>query len=152
MVATRNEPAGALLREVVRLHARAQRDAVACQGVTVAQCHLLTELLRHGPATVTALAARLGVHKGWVSRGAAELGREGLLARQAGADAREVVLALSAPGKRRAEALERDLDAHAERVLGRVPPGDRTALRAALGALAGALRAGADPVKPRSAR
>jgi DNA-binding MarR family transcriptional regulator len=146
MVAARNDGAGALLREVVRLHARAQREAVAAQGLTVAQCHLLTELERGGPATVTALAARLGVHKGWVSRGAAALSREGLLVRAAGRDGREVVLALDGAGRRRAEALERSLDAHAGRVLDRVPARERAAVRAALAALAAALRpAAADP-------
>lgn len=145
MVATRNERtggAGALLREVVRLHARAQREAAACQGLTVARCHLLTELLRGGPATVTALAGRLGVHKGWVSRGAAGLVREGLLARAASQDGREVVLALEPGGRRRAEALERSLDAQAERVLERVPARERPSVRGALASLAAALRGG----------
>jgi DNA-binding MarR family transcriptional regulator len=151
MVAVGNdEPgaAGAVLREVVRLHARAQRQSVSCCGTTVAQCHLLTELLRGGPATVTALAGRLGLHKGWVSRGAAELAREGLLSRGAGADGREVVVGLNAAGRRRAETLERTLDAHAERVLRRVPEPERASVRRALSTLAAALRAGPDAPLP----
>jgi DNA-binding MarR family transcriptional regulator len=132
--------AGALLREVVRLHARAQREAVSCCGTTVAQCHLLTELLRGGPATVTALARRLGVHKGWVSRGAAGLAGDGLLSRSAAADGRAVVVGLNAAGRRRAERLERTLDDHAERVLRRVPVPERIAVRRVLSALAAALQ------------
>lgn len=149
MVACRNEVAsdeglettGALLRDVARLHVRAQRKQVACCGTTVAQCHILTELERAGPLQLTELGARLGVHKGWISRGVASLVDEGLVERGGtGRDERIVVVRLSAAGQRRVAALNRALDRHAARVLGRIPAPERGLVRKALALVGAALR------------
>jgi DNA-binding MarR family transcriptional regulator len=146
MVATDNEGAaleatGALLREVARLHVKAQRAAVACCGTTVAQCHVLTELGRESPLAMTGLVRRLGLDKGWISRAVAGLVEEGLLARTAdAADARVVVVALTAAGRRRVRALNHGLDGQAARVLGRVAAAERAQVHRALELVRGALR------------
>lgn len=146
MVAGDNEAAaleatGALLREVARLHVKAQRDQVACCGTTVAQCHVLTELGRESPLAMTALVRRLGLDKGWVSRAVAGLVEEGLLARERdGADARVVILGLTAAGRRRVRELNRSLDRQAARVLAHVNPADRDQVHRALALVRGALR------------
>jgi DNA-binding MarR family transcriptional regulator len=146
MVARRNDTdggaeAGGLLREVARLHVRAQRAEVACRGTTVTRCHLLGELQRGGPATVTELARRLGLHKGWVSRGLAELAASGLVTRRdADHDGRAVVVALSRAGVRAARAVDDALDRQAGRVLGRIARAERAGIRRALELLRDALR------------
>jgi DNA-binding MarR family transcriptional regulator len=143
MVATSNykdSEAGALLREVARLHVRAQRELVQCCDTTVAQCHILTELQRTGPLPITELGRRLALHKGWISRGVASLVDEGLLTRSSGQeDGRVVVVALSASGARRVQELNRRLDAQVGRVLTRIPSPERRQVASALRLLRDAL-------------
>jgi DNA-binding MarR family transcriptional regulator len=146
MVASDNEVAvleatGALLREVARLHVKAQRGAVACCDTTVAQCHVLTELGRERPLAMTALVKRLGLDKGWISRAVAGLVEEGLLVRAAAAgDARVAILDLTAAGRRRVRALNGTLDRQAARVLGRVDAAERAQVHRALELVRAALR------------
>jgi len=127
------EDTGALLREVARLHVRAQREHVACCRTTVAQCHVLTELGRRGPLAMTALVRGLGLDKGWISRAVAGLVDQGLLARAGdGADGRVVVLALTRAGRKRVRELNRTLDRQAATVLGRLSRSDRAQVHRAL--------------------
>lgn len=127
------ETTGELLREVARLHVRAQREQVACCGTTVAQCHILTELERAGPLPLTELGRRLGLHKGWISRAVAALVDGGLLDRNGkDADGRVVVLSLSRAGQRRVEALNRALNRHAAKILGRIAAPEREHVHRAL--------------------
>jgi DNA-binding MarR family transcriptional regulator len=135
------ESTGALLRDVARLHVRAQREQVSCCGTTVAQCHILTELERAGPLPLTALGRRLGLHKGWISRAVATLVAEGLVVR-AGVegDDRVVVLSLSRTGERRVVALNATLDGHAARVLSRIAAPERDPVHRALALVRAALR------------
>jgi len=146
MVVSDNETAaleatGALLREVARLHVKAQRDAVSCCGTTVAHCHVLTELGRESPLAMTTLVRRLGLDKGWISRAVASLVEEGLLARTAdAADGRVAILGLTAAGRRRVGALNRALDRQAGRVLDRVAAAERAQVHRALELVRGALR------------
>lgn len=135
------ETTGALLRDVARLHVRAQREQVACCGTTVAQCHILTELDRAGPLGLTELGARLGLHKGWISRGVATLVDEGLVERSGkGRDERVVVVCLSAAGQRRVAALNQALNRHAAKVLGGIPAPERQRVHKALALVRAALR------------
>ncbi len=137
----RLEATGALLREVARLHVRAQREQVACCGTTVAQCHILTELGRSGFLPMTELVRRLGLHKGWISRAVAGLVREGLLERApGGTDGRVVVVGLSRAGQKRVRALNRTLDRQAARVLGRLAGSGRAQVHRALVLVRRALR------------
>ena len=149
MVAERNERSrgdalestGALLRDVARLHVRAQREQVSCCGTTLAQCHILTELARAGPLPLTGLGRRLGLHKGWISRAVATLVADGLLERGGvDGDERVVVLSLSPAGQRRVDALNRTLNRHAANVLGRIAPSERERVHRALALVQTALR------------
>lgn len=135
------ETTGALLRDVARLNVRAQREQVACCGTTVAQCHILTELERAGPLPLTELGRRLGLHKGWISRAVAALVDGGLLERGGkDADGRVVVLSLSRAGQRRVDALNRALNRHAAKVLGRIAAPERKPVHRALALVRTALR------------
>lgn len=133
--------AGALLREIARLHARGQREQVSCCGTTVAQCHILTELGRSGALPLTELGRRLGLHKGWISRGVATLVASGLVVRRGqDGDGRVVVVSLSRAGERRVAALNASLDRHAANVLARIPVRERRQVGRALRLVSGALR------------
>ncbi len=124
---------GALLRELVRTHARLQKEVVECCGVTGAQCQVLTELARIEQASVAQLARRLRVDKGWVSRTLATLEGEGLIAKRSGSDdGRLVFVSLTGAGHERASEVDRVLDEQAERVLGRVSEDRRQATVEAL--------------------
>jgi DNA-binding MarR family transcriptional regulator len=127
------ETTGALLRDVARLHVRAQREQVSCCGTTVAQCHILTELGRAGPLPLTALGRRLGLHKGWISRGVSTLVNDGLVERGGvDGDERVVLLTLTRAGRQRVEALNGTLNRHAAKVLGRIAASEREQVQRAL--------------------
>ena len=136
---------GALLRELVRTHARLQKEVVDCCGVTSAQCQVLTELARVEQASVAELARRLRVDKGWVSRTLATLEGEGLIAKRSGSDdGRLVFVSLTGAGHERAAEVDRVLDEQAVRVLGRVTEDRRQAAVEALRLLVKAIREEAD--------
>jgi DNA-binding MarR family transcriptional regulator len=135
--------AGALLREVARLHAHAQREQVACcNGTTSTQCHILTEVGRHGPLTLADLGRRLSLDKGWLSRAVEILVQKGLLMKEGShADRRTVRIALSPAGEARYQQLNQTLNAHAERVMSRIPAAEREQVSHALALLHQALQA-----------
>ncbi|MET3135396.1 N-acetylglutamate synthase-like GNAT family acetyltransferase/DNA-binding MarR family transcriptional regulator [Oxalobacteraceae bacterium GrIS 1.11] len=117
-------PAAApLIREIVRLYVRAQRKQAKCgDGASTVQCHVLTELLREEGLPQQALAERLGLDKGWISRAVDTLVTEGCITKQASEqDRRSVVLSLTAAGRARAQQLEDELNHHAVQLLARVP-------------------------------
>lgn len=63
------------------------------------QCHALTELLREEGLPQQALAERLGLDKGWISRAVDTLVMEGCITKQASEqDRRSVVLSLTVAG------------------------------------------------------
>ena len=119
--------AGVLLREVARLHAHSQRERVACcNGTTSTQCLILTEVGRNGPLTLADLGRRTSLDKGWLSRAVEALVQEGLLTKALGdADRRTIRIALSPDGETRFQQLNETLNAHAERVMARIPPAER---------------------------
>ncbi len=130
-----------LLREVARLYTRQQRQAAAlCDGTSLTQCSILTEVGRGGGVTVGELAQRTGFDKSWISRAVDALAEEGLLAKKAdAADGRRVRLVLTKKGQARFDALNARLDAHARRILSRVAPAERMAVQHALSLLHEAL-------------
>lgn len=144
---------GSLLREIARLHVRAQRDTLACcAGTTAAQCHILTELGRSGPLSITALGRQIGVDKGWISRAVVDLVSAGLLIKLSVAnDRRNVLVRLSSKGRRRMLALNRVLDAHAARVLSRVSVRDRDQVHGVLEVVLDALKESESSPRIRSA-
>jgi len=145
--------AGVLLREVARLHAHSQREQVACcNGTTSTQCLILTEVGRCGPMTLAELGRRTSLDKGWLSRAVETLVRNGLLTKALGdTDRRTIRIALSPAGKTRYQQLNETLNAHAERVMARIPPAEREQVAHALAQLYQALQAEAtEPVGTRN--
>ena len=132
-----------LLREVARLHAYSQREQVACyHGTTSTQCLSLTEVGRNGPLTLADLGRRTSLDKGWLSRAVETLVQEGLLTKAPGdADRRTIRIALSPVGETRYQQLNETLNAHAQRVMARIPPAEREQVAHALARLYQALQA-----------
>ena len=135
--------AGILLREVARLHAHSQREQVACcNGTTSTQCLILTEVSRNGPLTLAHLGRRTSLDKGWLSRAVETLVQEGLLTKALGdADRRTIRIALSPAGETRSQQLNEMLNAHAERVMARIPAAEREQVAHTLARLYQALQA-----------
>src|SRR5438046_1237999 len=135
--------AGVLLREVARLHANSQRERVAyCHGTTLTQCLILTEVGRNGPMTLADLGRRTSLDKGWLSRTVEMLVQQALLTKALGdADRRTIRIALSPAGQTRYQQLNETLNAHAQRVMARIPPAEREQVTHALARLYQALQA-----------
>jgi DNA-binding MarR family transcriptional regulator len=133
---------GSLMREVLRLHLQAQRASVAgCNGTTLTQCFILTELGRGGPITLADLGRRLGLDKSWTSRAVDLMFRRGLLKKTPGReDRRTILISLSAAGQKRYAELNQTLDSQAERVLSRISKDDQSGVGKALELLHEALK------------
>ena len=135
---------GSLLREVTRLYVRAQRNAADCCGTSPTQCHVITELGRSGPIPMVELGRRLCLEKSWISRAIDGLVADGLVSKEPNPDdARSWLVRLTVAGARRLKALNGQIDAHAERVMSRVPNAQRAKVQQSLTALLDALRADA---------
>ena len=135
--------AGNLLREVARLHVHTQREQVAyCTGTTSTQCVILTEVGRNGPMTLADLGRRTGLDKGWLSRAVEKLVQQGLLSKTLGDDDRRTIrIALSVAGETRFRQLNETLDAHAQRVMARIPKAEQEQVAHALALLYQSLQA-----------
>jgi len=126
----------ALLREVARLHVRAQRAALAGDGATATACTILTELGRGPSVTLAQLARRLRLDKSWTSRAVDQLVGDGLVTKAEGAgDRRTVALSLTRAGRAQHDRIERLLNDQVARVIERVPPAQRATVARALVAL-----------------
>jgi DNA-binding MarR family transcriptional regulator len=134
--------AGNLLREGARLHVHSQREQVACcNGTTSTQCLILTEVGRYGPMTLADLGRRTSLDKGWLSRAVEMLVQQGLLSKALGDnDRRTIRIALSPAGETRYQQLNETLNAHAERVMARIPLAEREHVAHALDRLYQALQ------------
>jgi DNA-binding MarR family transcriptional regulator len=125
-----------LLREVARLHVRAQREALAGDGARTTECTILTELGRAPGMTLAQLSRRLRIDKGWTSRAVDQLLEEGLVEKAPDAsDRRLIALSLTRAGQARHHRLEVLLNEQVGRVIRRVPRAARAAVRRALLAL-----------------
>ena len=90
-----------------------------CCRSTNTQCHLLTELDRSGPLSLSELGARVSLEKSWVSRAVEAMVARGLVMKEPNpADARSWLVTLTDDGRRTAQELDRTLDLHAETLLG----------------------------------
>lgn len=131
-----------VFRELARIHARAQRLAVARRGASATRCTILTELGRASALSVAELSARLRLDKGWVSRAVDQLVRDRAVLRVADpADRRAVVLTLTAKGRKMHRELEDILDGQIEAVFSGLPTAERARVASALNALLGAYTA-----------
>lgn len=125
-----------MLRQLARLHVRAQRATLACDGVSLTQCTILTELGRAPSMTLAQLAHRLRLDKGWTSRAIDQLVGDGAVAKRVGeGDRRTIALSLTRTGRAQHERLESLLNDHVARVIARVPRSERNVVRRALGLL-----------------
>ena len=126
----------ALLREVARLHVRAQRATLACEGASGTACTILTELGRAPSMTLAQLARRLRLDKGWTSRAVDQLVDARLVAKAAGdGDRRTIALSLTRAGRAEHRRIEALLNDQVTRVVGRVPAAQRATVMRALAAL-----------------
>ena len=126
----------ALLREVARLHVRAQRTTLACDGASGTTCTILTELGREPSMTLAQLARRLRLDKGWTSRAIDQLVADGLVDKAAGdADRRTIALSLTRRGRTEHQRLETILNDQVARVVGRIASAQRPAVTRALALL-----------------
>jgi DNA-binding MarR family transcriptional regulator len=123
----------ALLRDVARLHVRAQRAVLAEISASTTQCTILTELGRAEPATLADLSRRLRLDKGWTSRAVDQLVEEGWVEKAAGeSDRRTILLSLTRRGVGQHRRLETLLNEQVERVIERVPELERADVARAL--------------------
>jgi DNA-binding MarR family transcriptional regulator len=131
-----------ILREVTRLYLRQQRDVVAyCDGTSVTQCWIVTELGRSGAMTLGDLATAVGFDKSWTSRTVDSLVATGVVAKNTDADdARRIRITLTRKGEKRYEALSDALNAHARGVLARMRRKQRRRVEEALADLHEALQ------------
>lgn len=136
-----SETAAARLREVARLYTRAQRVVAGCCATTNTECHLLTELGRSGPQSVSALAGRVWLERSWVSRAVDALAERGLVSKALHPDdARSRLVVLTAEGERTVAALNHTLDDHAAQLLGALSVPERRAVDRSMLLLLKALR------------
>ncbi len=149
-----DEATGALLREVARLHTHLQRENVACcDGTTVTQCTVLTELGRSGPVPLAELSRRIGFDKSWTSRAVEHLVQEGLIEKvQHNDDHRMVRLSLSPAGKQRLTELNMTLNRFSEQVMEHIPVEAHAGVHRALGLLLAALQAEDEPSLPQAVK
>ncbi|WP_228893963.1 arsenic resistance N-acetyltransferase ArsN2 [Pseudoduganella aquatica] len=136
--------ADVLLREMVRLYVRGQRTHAKCgDGTSTVQCHVLTELLRAEGVPQQALAEKLGLDKGWISRAVDTLVKEGCISKlPSDQDRRSVMLFLTPEGRARARELEQELNNHAAQLLKHVPQEQHVQVQESLQLLLNALSAG----------
>jgi DNA-binding MarR family transcriptional regulator len=132
---------GSLLREVTRLYVRAQRAAADCCGTSPTQCQVITELGRSGAIPMGELGRRLCLEKSWISRAIDRLVDEGLVAKAANPeDSRSWLVSLTVSGRARLKALDRQIEAHADRIMQRIPAAQRAGTQQSLLLLLAALR------------
>lgn len=136
----------AILREVARLYIRQQRESVACcEGTSLTECWIVTDLGRSGGRTLSALARSIGFDKSWTSRAVDQLAESGLVTKKVDpADGRRIRIALSAKGRRKYQRVNQTLDEHARLVMARIPASKRRQVIEALALVHEALAAHAD--------
>ena len=123
----------ALLRATARLHVQAQRRALDCNGASLTQCTILTQLDRTTPLTLGELSARVGLEKSWTSRAVDRLAAEGLLRKSAGThDRRTVHITITSKGAQHRERINQLLNGQAARVIADIPPAQRNTVVQAL--------------------
>lgn len=135
--------AGESLRTIARLMTELQQLNFACCDVnSTTQCSILTTLAREGDQTLAALTRSLNLDKAWLSRTTDALVEDGLLIKAPHpGDRRALLLQLTPAGAQQAQALGDQLNAQAQRVLGRLPGTEQAAALRLLETLTAALSA-----------
>ncbi|MDP9124591.1 MAG: MarR family transcriptional regulator [Pseudomonadota bacterium] len=141
MTETKTDRSRGLLREVTRMYTRAQRVVADCCRTTNTQCHLLGELSRSGPLSLSELGTRVTLEKSWVSRAVDAMAKRGLVRKVPNpTDARSWIVTLTDEGVRTANEVDQTLDTHAEQLLGSLSARERAAVESSLLLLLKALR------------
>lgn len=123
-----DEPTVARLRRLLAELARSmhllEKGEVGCCGVTLSQCHVLLEVARgKGTASLSDVAASLGLDLSTVSRVADGLVGRGLLKRETDPrDRRRCLLCPTEAGRELVARIERGMSAYVERILDLIPP------------------------------
>jgi DNA-binding MarR family transcriptional regulator len=112
---------------------------LAGHNLSMPRAQLLVELVRHGPLRITQLGSRIGITQGTASTLAEALVRDGLLERRADPqDGRATRLAVTAAGRRRAQAWLDDYELAAEEIFAALPDEQRSTLLTTLRMLSSA--------------
>lgn len=138
---TSAQKADAVLRDVVRLFAQAQRAMTSCcTAATSKECEALMLIARHEGLTVQSFAELMGLEKTWSSRLLVRMEQGGLIKRVPNpADSRSLLLQLTAKGRAEQRKLADSLDEHAVNLLTCVPAAERANVERALVHLRAAL-------------
>ncbi|MDU4960092.1 MAG: MarR family transcriptional regulator [Sporomusaceae bacterium] len=118
------------LRHDMRLLARKMelmtKGEASCCGITLSQCHLLTEIGWAGTASLNTLSERLGVDKSTMSRNIDILVTARLVSRTTAPDNRRAVsIALTDPGQQLFEQIEASMTQFYQTLLQALPPDKR---------------------------
>lgn len=143
VAASQARKADAVLRDVVRLFAQAQRAMTSCcTEATSKECEALVLIAGQDRLTVQAFAERMGLEKTWASRLLVRMEKAGLIRRfDNPADNRSLLVELTARGKSEHQKLAEGLNAQAVSLLGCVPAAERANVERALVHLRDALSA-----------
>jgi DNA-binding MarR family transcriptional regulator len=134
------ERTAALLHRVSRALRDPQDEDWLSLDVSMAQLKVLFSLYYRGPATVGALAGKMGVKLPTVSATLERLVRAGYVAREADPEDRRMVINLLTPeGTALVERLREERRARVDQALGRLTAAQIDLLQEGLSALAGAL-------------
>ena len=87
------------LRQASRKLTAAYDEALQPAGISLAQYSLLKKINRHGPVSLTALAAIVDLDRSTLGRNLRVLERQELVALGSGKDLREARVTLTAPGR-----------------------------------------------------
>jgi DNA-binding MarR family transcriptional regulator/GNAT superfamily N-acetyltransferase len=120
--------------------------------LSLTEARLLYEIATREAPLAAALQAELGLDAGYVSRILRRFEAKGWIARGRGADARRRPISLTEAGRRAFAALDARTRADVAERIGRLGPGERETLVAALGAVTGLLSGGAAPWRIRTFR
>lgn len=135
------------LRHDMRLLARKMelmtKGEASCCGITLTQCHLLTEIGWAGTASLNTLSDRLGVDKSTMSRNIDILVTGSLVSRTADPDNRRAVtIALTDQGRQLFQQIEASMTQFYETLLHALPADKRSQVLESLELLLAAIPAG----------
>lgn len=135
------------LRHDMRLLARKMelmtKGEANCCGITLTQCHLLTEIGWAGAASLNTLSERLGVDKSTMSRNIDILVNSGLVSRMTDPDNRRAVtITLTDEGRQLFSQVEASMTQFYETLYNALPPDKRSQVLESLELLLTALPAG----------
>ena len=135
------------LRHAMRLLARKMelmtKGEASCCGITLTQCHLLTEIGWAGTAALNTLSDRLGVDKSTMSRNIEILVNSGLVSRMTDPEnRRSVAIALTDAGRQLFQQIETRMTQFYETLLHALPTDKRSQVLESLELLLAAIPAG----------